>query len=146
MNNFMKNQKTRAMIFSFLVLLVPTLAYGASLIPCGQPVGTANIVLNGTSFPTTDPCGFNDLMILGNTIVHFLMYDVSVPLLALGFMYAGARLVIFQDKEGEWSKAKKSFEDMAMGFGMMLGAYVLIKFILAQFLNTAGGFTLFLLQ
>lgn len=140
------NQKTAMVIISLALFVLPTIVYGASLIPCGQPAGTANIIVNGTSFPTTNPCGFDDIILLFNTIIHFLMYDVAVPLLALGFMYSGGRLILFQNKSAEWDKAIESFGNMAMGFGIILGAFVLIKFILSQFLNTAGGFTMFLLQ
>jgi len=140
------HQKTVAVGVSFALLSLPLVVFGSNLVPCGNASGAADIIINGTPFPTTNPCGFNDLMILANAIIHFLLFDVSIPLAALGFMYVGGRLVIMQDKEGEWSKAKGSFGDMAMGFGIMLGAYVLIKFVIAQFLNTAGGFTLFLLS
>lgn len=124
-----KYKKVSTIVFVLTLLVLPTVVYGLGLIPCDNA-----------------SCGFSDLITLANNIVHFLMYDVAVPLVALGFMYTGARLVIFQNKEGEWTEAKGRFGDIAMGFGMMLGAYVLIKTILYAFLNQAGGYTLFLLQ
>ena len=140
------NKKNAATILVFAVLIVPIMAYGASLVPCGQPAGTPDIIVGGISRPTINPCGFDDLIVLANTIVRFLMYDVAVPLAAIGFMWAGANLVLNQDKEGAWSEAKERFVNIAKGFGIMIGAYVLIKFVLYTFLNQAGGYTLFLLQ
>lgn len=144
MKIFTKNNSAK--ILSFAILVFPTIVYGASLIPCGQSAGTPDIIVNGVSYVTTNPCGFNDLIILANTIIHFLMIDVAVPLAALGFMYVGGRLVILQNKESEWEKAKEGFADIGKGFAIMLGAYVLIKTILFAFLDTSGGFTLFLFQ
>lgn len=120
------NKKTIATLFSLAVFILPTIVYGANLIPCGN-VKVDNVV--------TDMCTFDDLIRLANSIIRFLMYDVAVPLAALGFMYSGARLVLFQKKEGEWTSAKERFWDVAMGFGYMLGAYVLIKTVLFWFLS-----------
>lgn len=124
------NKKVGAFGFFAAILLAPMLVYGASLIPCGQPAGTPNLVLGGTSYVTTNPCGFNDLIILVNVIIHFLMYDVAVPLAAIGFMVVGGRLVLNQDKEGAWSAAKEGFTNIAIGFFIMLGAYIFIKTVL----------------
>lgn len=134
------NKKISALILSFALLALPSVVYGAGLIPCGDTI------VGGVITPTTHPCGFNDILELANRVIHFLMIDVAVPLAALGFMYTGARLVLVQNKESEWTDAKKRIEDVAIGFGMILGAYVLIKTILYAFLNTGGGYTLFLLQ
>lgn len=130
------DQKTGAIIISFAILIAPTVVFGASLIPCGQPAGTASITVGGAPHETTNPCGFDDLIILANTVISFLMYDVAVPLAALGFMWAGGNLVLNQHKESAWSDAKSRFGDIGMGFLIMLGAFILIKFILLQFLST----------
>lgn len=131
---------------SLAVLLLPTVVFGASLIPCGQPDGTPPIMVGGASYTTTNPCGFNDLIVLANVIVHFLMYDIAVPLAALGFMWAGASLILYQDKEGEWKKAKERFESIAIGFIIMIASYVVIKTIIFSVLRPDSGYTLFLLN
>lgn len=130
------NQKTAATILSLTIFIMPTMAFGASLIPCGQRAGTASITVGGASYPTTNECGFNDLIILANIIIKFLMIDVAVPLAALGIMWAGGNLIVNQNKEGAWTEAKESFGNIGMGFLIMLGAFVLIKFALFTFLNT----------
>ncbi|MBI5798653.1 MAG: hypothetical protein HZB10_01855 [Candidatus Yonathbacteria bacterium] len=140
------NTKKAASVLAFVVIMMPTLAYGASLIPCGQPAGTPDVVLGNTSYPTTNECGFADLLLLVNIIIHFLMFDVIVPLTALGFVWAGGSLILNQNKEGAWSEAKERFADIGTGIAIILGAYVLIKVILANFLRTDAGFTNFLLN
>jgi len=89
-------------------------------------------------------CGFYDLLKLANVIVKFLFYQVSIPLVAIGIMYAGARLILFQNKEKEKTAAKEMLTNIGYGFALMLGTFVLIKFILSQFLSE--GFTTFLLE
>lgn len=127
----MTHQKKTAAVLSFVVLALPILAYGASgkLIPCDGP-----------------ECGFSDVVKLANNIIHFLLYDVSIPLAAVGFMWAGANLILSQNKESAWSDAKGRFESIGIGFGIMLGSYVLIKVVLYAFLNTDAGFFTFLAQ
>jgi len=121
MRKIILNKKIRVSLLAFAVLAIPVVTLSQVGIPCE---GTA-----------ADPCEFNDLVVLANNIIKFLMFTVAVPLAALGFMWAGAKLVLNQDKEGEWSKAKERFMDIAIGFGIMLGAYVLIKGVIYSFLT-----------
>jgi len=112
-----------------MIFVVPMISMAEIGIPCEGP-----------------DCGFNHLIILANNIIKFLMFTVAVPLAELGFMWAGAGLVLNQNKESAWSEAKERFGNIAMGFGIMLAAFILVKLILSAFLNTKGGFTLFLFQ
>lgn len=129
------NQKKAAAILSFVILIVPAIASGITLIPCENKVVAGKV---------TDSCGFDDIMKLANNIVRFLMIDIVMPLIAIGFMYIGARLILYQNKKAEWDAAKGSFENLAIGFGYILGFYVLVKFVLSQFLKE--DFTTFLFQ
>lgn len=123
------HKKNITLITSFIVLAFPIFAFSAIVAPCNGP-----------------DCDFNKLMDLGNNIIRFLMIDVAVPLATLGIMFTGAKLVLNQNKEHAWSEAKENFGNILMGFAIILGAYVLIKVVLYNFLNTDAGFTLFLLQ
>lgn len=130
MRNTILNQKFGAIILSLAVFLLPVFAWAQVGIPCDGP-----------------DCGFDDLIILANNIIKFLMFSVAVPLAAIGFMYTGGRLVVMQSKESEWEKAKTGFADIAIGFGIMLGAYVLIKTLLFAFLtDDQAGFMQFMFQ
>lgn len=128
----MKLQKiwTHSLVLGLLVL--PVTAGAAGLVPCG-----------GAGEPG---CDFNQLLVMVNTIVHFILFDLAIPLAAFGFMWAGASLVLNQEKEHAWSEAKERFQNIGLGFLIILAAFVGIKFVLAQFLNTDAGFTTFLLQ
>lgn len=122
----------KKIITSFLLLAVfvlPLVTAAQVGIPCNGP-----------------DCTFDSFIMLINNVVKFLMFSVAVPLAAIGFMFVGSKLVLNRDKEGAWSEAKESFTNIIIGFLIMLGSFVLIKFILLQFLNTDQGFTLFLLQ
>ena len=114
-------QKIGAMVVVGIIFSVPLLVSAAGLVPCGA---------------SGEPeCDFSQLIKMANNIIQFLLYSVAVPLAALGFMWVGANLIINQNKEGAWSTAKESFWYIAQGFAIMIGAYLLIKLILFQFLS-----------
>lgn len=115
-------RKISSFIFAGIIIGIPILASAAGLVPCeGTPAS---------------PCEFNQLMKMVNDIIKFLFKDIALPLTAISLMYIGGRLVIYQDKAGEWKKATEAFADIGIGFGIMVGAFVLIKFVLSQFLAT----------
>lgn len=119
-------KKTFASVLSFSILsalFLPVFVSAQVGVPCGD-------FASGQK-----ECGFNDLIILANNIIKFLMFSVAVPLAAIGIMWVGGNLVINQDKEGAWSKAKDSFWDIILGFGIMLASYVLIKTVLFAFIS-----------
>lgn len=117
------------------ILVMPAIIMAQVGIPCGTVVDGKLV-----------ECGFDHLIILANNIIKFLVFSVAVPLAALGFMWAGAMLVLNQNKESAWSEAKERFGDIAKGFGIILAAFLLIKFVLYEFLNTDAGFTAYLLE
>lgn len=126
--------------------IIPAICASTILIAPMVVLGQGSDNLGGAICSKGVNCGFEDLMKLANAIVQFLMFKVAIPLAALGFMYAGARMVIIQNKEKEKTAALEMMENIGKGFAIMLGSFVLIKFILYQFLNTGEGFTLYLLQ
>lgn len=126
--------------------IIPTICASVILVAPMIALGQGPDNLGGAICSKGVNCGFEDLMKLANAIVQFLMFKVAIPLATLGFMYAGARMVIIQNKEAERKNAKEMMENIGKGFAIMLGSFVLIKFILYQFLNTGEGFTLYLLQ
>lgn len=133
----MTNITYQAKIFSSIsilaIIVAPSVVMGAGLVPCG----------GGGGEPI---CDFNQLIVMTNNIISFLLFKVAIPLAALGFMVAGAMLVLMPNKEGEWTKAKERFESIGMGFLIILGSFLLVKLVLFTFLNTDAGFTSFLLS
>ena len=124
------NQKTIAATLSLVLFVaVPFLAYAAEQglvsTTCGSVGPDGKLV----------ECNFNDLMLLVNKIIKFLLFDVSIPLTVLGFVWVGASLILSQNKESAWSDARSRFTDIGIGFGIMLGVYLLVKVVLAAFLS-----------
>ena len=135
MNMKIINQKTFATILAVGFFAVPVFVWAQVGIPCGDIAAGQKM------------CGFDDLIILINNIIKFLMFKVAVPLAALGFMFMGAKLVINQNKEGAWTEAKAGLGYIATGFFMMLGAYILIKTIpFALLSNDQVAFMQFMFQ
>jgi hypothetical protein len=116
-------------IVGIIACMLPFMASAAVGIPCNGP-----------------ECNFDHLIQLANNIIKFLMFKVAVPLAAIGLMWTGGNLIINQNKEGAWNEAKSGFSSIAIGFLIMLSAYLVIKTILYAFLRTDAGFTLFLFQ
>ncbi len=115
-------QKISAMVTVGAILVLPFIVMATS----GEHVGIPCTGLD---------CDFDDLIVLASNIMNFLIYYIAVPLAALGFMWAGADLVLNQDKAHSWSEAKERFWDIGKGFAIMISAFLLIKFVLFQFLS-----------
>lgn len=108
------------------LLATPALALAAGLVPCG-----------GIDIATNQPepdCDFNYLIVMVNGLVQFI-FKLGIAITALGFMWAGASLVLQQDKAHAWDEAKERFQDIATGFIIIMAAFVVIKFILWSFLK-----------
>lgn len=122
--------KIIAKMLTVAIFAVPILTFAQVGIPCNGP-----------------DCKFDDLIILANNIIRFLMFSVAVPLAAIGFMWVGGKMVLSPNKESAKTEAKQSFTSIAIGFGIMLGAYVFIKTILFAFLtDEQAGFMQFMFQ
>lgn len=112
------NQKNSVTVLSGLVFAIPVFAMAQIGLPdCGAE------------------CGFNDLMALVNRIIQFIVFQVSVPLAALGFMWLGVQVLLHPNEAAAKSKAKEIAGNIAMGFGIILAAFLIIKFVLYQFIS-----------
>lgn len=123
----MKIYKTLVHLSVLALLVGPLAVNAAGLVPCGGTDATGN---------PENACTFNDLILMVNKLVQFALYTLAIPLTALAFMYAGARLVLFPEKEHEWSDAKERFLDIGKGFAIIMVAFLGIKFVLFTFLTT----------
>lgn len=132
--NIMNKRIITSAISLLVIILMPLFVYSALGIPCGVDINGDGVVKNMPG--VTEECGFTDLIALSNNIIHFLIYDIAIPLTTLGFVWVGGNLILNQNKEGAWTEAKESFWSIGKGFAIILGSYVLIKFVLYQFLTT----------
>lgn len=112
------NQKTRAAMLPTVIFALPVIAWAQVGIPCDGP-----------------DCTFDDLIILVNNIIQFLIFSVAVPLAAIGFMVMGAKMVIYSNKESAKTEAKEGIWLIIKGFLIMLAAFVVIKTVLYSLLS-----------
>ena len=87
------------------------------------------IVCNGVDDPATvgvnEACDFNSVIKLAQAIMDFLLY-ISIYIAAGLFIWAGILYTTARDDSGQVSKAKEIFKDAAIGFIIMLSAWVIV--------------------
>ena len=129
----MKTYKILAHALVLGVITTPFMVGAAGFVPCGGP--------------TEASCTFDDLIIMINKLIQFALYGLVMPLAAVAFMWAGASLVLQQDKHHAWTEAKERFTDVFIGIAIIMAAFVVVKFILFTFLKADQySFVQFLLK
>ncbi len=103
------------------------------------------LVIGGTFLPTltfaagivpdcnNGPCGYSDLIVMANSIITFLVLNISVPIAAIAFVYAGFLYITSAGDEGQISKAHDIFRKVIIGFIIAAGAWLIVHFILTAF-------------
>jgi hypothetical protein len=106
----------------------PKVLFAAGLIKCG----TERTAGGGA---VTNPCGFDDLIILAQDVINFLIFSIAAPLAAVMFAYAGFLYVTNRGNESQIKRAHTIFLSVFWGFVVVLGAYLIIYFIINFFLK-----------
>lgn len=110
----------RSLILSIgLSFLLPVVAMAENpngFVPCGNP-GQA-------------PCTAQDIVTLVNTIINFLVFQVAIAIAVVIVAWAGVLYIFYPYKPGNVEQAKKMFQSAIIGFGIVLGAYLIVKFII----------------
>ena len=114
-------QKTKSFLIYllvFLILIIPALSLAESLVQCDNLEGNL--------------CDFNALMALVNRVIHFVLFDMVIPIAAIMFVYAGF-LIIIEGGEaaGARTKAKSVFTDVVIGLIIAVAAFLIIRTILS---------------
>ena len=110
--------------FLFVLLAVPVFVFGqepeapSKLVPC-----------NGAD------CTFDDLLILINNIINFIIY-VSIPVAGVLFSYAGFLYITDGGSGSRVSQAKSIFQNVAVGFVIGLGAWLVVKVIIGSLVSS----------
>ena|ERR1700733_5067209 len=88
-------------------------------------------------------CGFNDLMNLINNIIHFLLFDMAVPIAAIMFFYAGFELVTSGGSTEKRGIAHKVFFNAVIGLVLAVAAWLIVRTLLSilGYNGTWIGFT-----
>ncbi|HEU0085425.1 MAG TPA: hypothetical protein VFQ59_00480 [Candidatus Paceibacterota bacterium] len=79
---------------------------------------------------TDKPCGFEDLLILINTVVNFVMIQLMIPLAALLFAYAGGMLMFSGGEVSKRQQAKKIFTNVALGLIIAAASWLIVNTVL----------------
>ena len=117
---------TKGMNRFVLILLSYFIAvpvYAEGLVTCGN-TGQAE-------------CGLSDLIAMANSIVAYLLY-IGVFVGVVMISYAGFTLVTSQGNEGAMEQAKSRVWNVAVGFIIILLAWLIVSTILTVL--TGGGF------
>ena len=78
------------------------------------------------------PCDFNALMTLVNTVIHFILFYMAIPIAAIMFIYAGFLLVTAGgEAAGARTKAKSIFLNTLIGLVLAVAAWLIIMTILS---------------
>ncbi len=89
-----------------------------NLIPCGTSVNTKE-------------CDFKDLLTLVNNVITFILVDLALPIAALMFAYAGAKLVLSGGSPEARTSAKTIALNTVIGIVLAAGSWIIVKTFLA---------------
>ncbi len=84
---------------------------------------------SGNFIPCTNDCTSADLVELINNVINFLVFQVAIVIAVVVIAWAGALYVLYPYKPGNVELAKKMVRSAVIGFGIVLSAYLLVKFL-----------------
>lgn len=113
-------KKTFAILLSSIIIL-PSIAFAAGLIPCDGSV--------------SKPCDFNAAITFINSGINKFTLYFAIPLASITFAYAGANILLHPDNPEEIKNAKSMFSKTIVGMLIVLGAWLVMHTILSKILN-----------
>lgn len=129
------NKKILAFIIGSTFIFMPFIPVYAAITPdCGK-VETITTIVNGKTITTsgiTKPCDFDQLMVLVNKVINFLLMVIATPLAALAVCYAGFLMISAGDSSEKVSKAKGILKNVVIGYIVALAAWLIVKTILVS--------------
>ncbi|OJI08683.1 MAG: hypothetical protein COV08_03280 [Candidatus Vogelbacteria bacterium CG10_big_fil_rev_8_21_14_0_10_49_38] len=117
------------LILVAVVLFLVPVALGAEeteqggLVPCGF----------GSAGP--EDCGLDDLLILAQNVMNFMMFKLALPIAVVLIIWAGGKMVVYSTTPGEYKKSLKMIQNVAWGLFIMFAAYVIIQQGLSFFID-----------
>ena len=121
------------------IILFLTTLMAIPLIGLAQPASTI-IPCGLTSDATATNCGFNDLIILAQKVINFLIFRIAAPLGAIMFAYAGFLYITNHGNEGQVTQAHEIFLYVFWGLVIALAAWLLVNFILVFLMGDTSDF------
>ena len=135
LNNILFMQRIKFLLaFAVATVLfasMPVFAFAADvpdegLVPCGN---------DKTNNTVNNPCTFNDLVTLAQTVINFLIFKIAAPLAAVMFIWAGFLYLTAAGNEGQVKKAHELFWAVFIGIVIALAAWLLVNAVLTFFLG-----------
>lgn len=108
----------KSITFSLLGIALPFITHGAisdALISCGETVD--------------DPCDFADFITLLNNLFNVII-QLALAVTVLVLLIVGARY-LFAGSSSQKTLTKKSFTKLAIGFGYILGGWLIVNTLFA---------------
>jgi len=93
-----------------------------------------------TNCATGNPCTYADFLNLINNVIHFVLFDLAVPLAVLSIAYAGFLYITAAGDTGKIGKAHDIFRKVIIGMILAFGAWLIVHAILAA-LGVSGNFS-----
>ncbi len=115
----------------FATVAFPASADTLGLIPCG------NTEVGGV---VSDPCTYADIVILAQSIIHFLIFDLAAPIAVIMFAYAGFLYITNGGNESKIKQAHDIFLYVFWGLVITLAAWLVVNFVLSFLLGTGSSF------
>ena len=104
------------------------------LVPCGT-------LTDADSGKIANPCKFSDFLILANRIINLAIL-ISAALAAIAFAYAGFLYTTAAGSMEQIKKAHEVFKNVAIGFIIVLSAWLIVYTIVQTLVPDAEEFTL----
>ncbi|MDD5721483.1 MAG: hypothetical protein PHT16_03515 [Candidatus Pacebacteria bacterium] len=98
----------------FLILIIPVVSLA----------GSTPLVQCDTN------CGFKEFMDLINRVIHFILFDMVIPISAIMFVYAGFLFVTSGGSSGARTRANSVFTNTVLGLIIAVAAFLIIKTVL----------------
>lgn len=129
-------------MFAFLVVPEAVIAQSATLedrgVVSGEPTPAGGIVPAGIDNYSPDGYGSCEFVELVNNVLQFLI-GLSALLAVIVFIYAGYLMVSSRGDVGQIQQAKGLFANVAIGFVLMLSAFLIINTILSIMVGSGSG-------
>ena len=120
------------------MFIMPVLSFAQNVIPTPVPTPNPGLVpCTNTPDPDTGiipenaKCDFDQLMNLVNKVIHFILFDMVIPIAAIMFAYAGFELITSGGSTEKRGIAKKVFFNALLGFILAIAAFLIIRTILS---------------
>ncbi len=130
-------RKVGIFILSLVMIFGPTFASEAryNIIPnCNKGA------INTTTGSYAQPCDFNALIQLINNVIHFLLFVIATPLVALIICYAGFLFLTSGGSAETRNKAKKILKNVIIGYIIGLAAWLIVNTIVKTLGFTGNTF------